>query len=277
MRKHETLEHKRPSAAIGVLIVISAACILANIIAPYTVDQMDPSSLDSPPGAGHIFGTDTLGRDLFSMILYGGRNSLFIGLLAAAISTAIAVVYGCISGMAGEKVDDVMMRFAEMLMSIPSILIIIFLQALWGEASPLSIAVVIGVTGWMNISKIVRSEVRQIGRSDYILAARTMGGSFMYILWRHLFPNFISSIMFMVVTSIGSAIATEATLSFLGLGLPLTTVSWGSLMSMSQEVLLSNCWWIIILPGIFLITTLVCITDIGEYIRKKNNRIYSNL
>ncbi|MEA4921740.1 MAG: ABC transporter permease [Eubacteriaceae bacterium] len=277
MRKHETLEHKRPSAAIGVLIVIAAACILANIIAPYTVDQMDPSSLDSPPGAGHIFGTDTLGRDLFSMILYGGRNSLFIGLLAAAISTAIAVVYGCISGMAGEKVDDVMMRFAEMLMSIPSILIIIFLQALWGEASPLSIAVVIGVTGWMNISKIVRSEVRQIGRSDYILAARTMGGSFMYILWRHLLPNFISSIMFMVVTSIGSAIATEATLSFLGLGLPLTTVSWGSLMSMSQEVLLSNCWWIIILPGIFLITTLVCITDIGEYIRKKNNRIYSNL
>ena len=129
----------------------------------------------------------------------------------------------------------------------------------------------------MNISKIVRSEVRQIRNSDYVLAARTMEGGFWYILRRHLLPNFVSSIMFMVVTNIGQAMITESTLSFLGLGLPLTTVSWGSLLSMSQEVLLTNCWWIIIIPGLVLITTLVCITEIGEYIRKKNNRLYSNL
>ena len=104
-----------------------------------------------------------------------------------------------------------------------------------------------------------------------------MEGGFWYILRRHLLPNFVSSIMFMVVTNIGQAMITESTLSFLGLGLPLTTVSWGSLLSMSQEVLLTNCWWIIIIPGLVLITTLVCITEIGEYIRKKNNRLYSNL
>lgn len=141
----------------------------------------------------------------------------------------------------------------------------------------MSLSVIIGLTSWMNISKIVRSEVRQIRQSDYILAARTMGGGFWYILGRHLLPNFISSIMFMVVTNMGQAMITESTLSFLGLGMPLTTVSWGSLLSMSEEVLLTNCWWIIVIPGAVLITTLVCITEIGEYVRKKTNRLYSNL
>lgn len=130
------------------------------------------------PGISHIFGTDTLGRDMFSMILYGGRVSIYIGLLATLISTFIAILYGCTAGLAGERTDDLMMRSVEMLLSIPSILLVIFLQAAWGEATPTSIAVVIGVCSWMNISKIVRSEVRQIGESDYVLAARTFGGSF---------------------------------------------------------------------------------------------------
>ena len=127
------------------------------------------------------------------------------------------------------------------------------------------------------MAKVVRSEVRQIGKSDYILAATTMEAGFFYILRRHLLPNFVSSIMFMAVTNIGQAMITESTLSFLGLGLPLTTVSWGALLSMSQDALLTGSWWIILLPGIVLITTLACITAVGEYIRKQNNRIYSNL
>lgn len=146
-----------------------------------------------------------------------------------------------------------------------------------GEATVTSLAVIIGLTGWMNIAKIVKSEVRQIRESDYILAARTMGGGFWYMLSTHFLPNFISSIMFMVVTNIGQAMITESTLSFLGLGLPLTVVSWGSLLSMSQEVLLTGAWHLILIPGAVLITTLVCITEIGEYVRKKNNRLYSNL
>lgn len=277
MKMHDTIGRRRPNISIAILAVLVMACVLAGVIAPYAVNQMDASAINSAPDSSHIFGTDTLGRDLFSMILYGGRDSLFIGMLASLISTAIAVVYGCVSGLAGRRVDDFMMRFTEMMMSIPTILLIIFLQAIWGEATPVSIAVVIGLTSWLYIAKIVRSEVRQIRNSDYVLAARTMGGGFFYILWHHLMPNFVSSIMFMVVSNIGAAIGLEATLSFLGLGLPLTSVSWGSLMSMSQEVLLSGSWWIIILPGVFLVTTIVCVTDIGEYIRRNNNRMYSNL
>ena len=226
-RNLETLndQMKIPSVSIIVLAAIILMCVFAGLIAPYTSADMDSSALDQAPSFSHIFGTDTLGRDLFSMILYGGRISIYIGILATLISTAIAVVYGCISGLAGERIDDIMMRFTELVMSIPAILLIIFLQAVLGDPTPTSIAVVIGVTHWMAISKMVRSEVRQIGKNDFVLAARTMGAGFFYIMKNHLAPNFISPIMFMVVMNISAAIGTEATLSFLGLGLPLTTVS----------------------------------------------------
>ena len=268
---------RKPYLSAFVLTVIISCCLLAKVIAPFGSAEMDPGAVSMAPGAGHIFGTDAMGRDLFSMLLYGGRASIYIGLMAAAVSTVIAVVYGAVSGMAGRTADSMMMGFAELVMSVPSILLILFLQAIWGNPSATSIALAIGLTGWMNMAKVVRSEVRQIGKSDYILAARTMGADFGYILKKHLLPNFISSIMYMVVTAIGQAIITESTLSFLGLGLPLTTVSWGSLMSMSESVLLSNCWWIIVIPAAVLVTTLVCLTQLGEYIRKENNRLHSNL
>lgn len=268
---------RRPWRSLALLGLITAACLLAGLLAPYPSDLMDSTAISQPPGESHLLGTDHMGRDLLSLLLYGGRASLYIGLLSGSLSTVIAVVYGTVSGLAGERVSDLMMRFAEMIMSVPSILLVLFLQAIWGTATPTSIAVVIAVTSWMNISKVVRSEVRQIRNSDYILAARTMEAPFWYLLLRHLVPNFISSIMFMVVTNIGQAMLTESTLSFLGLGLPLTTVSWGSLMSLSQNVLLSGCWWMILIPGLVLVTTLVCITNIGECIRRENNRIYSNL
>lgn len=270
-------KRKLPRISLIILGIIILASLFADFIAPYSYEEMNSEAISLAPSFTHIFGTDNMGRDLFTMVLYGGRASIYIGLLSSLISTAIAVVYGTVSGLAGERIDDLMMRLSELIMSLPSILLIIFLQAIWGKATYTSLSIVIGVTSWMNISKVVRSEVRQIGNSDYILAARTMEGGFWYVLRRHLLPNFISSIMFMVVTNIGQAMITESTLSFLGLGLPLSAVSWGSLLSMSQDVLLSNCWWMIIIPGFILISTLVCITEIGEYIRKKNNRLYSNL
>ena len=268
---------RKPYLSAFVLTVIISCCLLAKVIAPFGSTEMDPGAVSMAPGAGHIFGTDAMGRDLFSMLLYGGRASIYIGLMAAAVSTVIAVVYGAVSGMAGRTADSMMMGFAELVMSVPSILLILFLQAIWGKPPATSIALAIGLTGWMNMAKVIRSEVRQIGKSDYILAARTMGADFGYILKKHLLPNFISSIMYMVVTAIGQAMITESTLSFLGLGLPMTTVSWGSLMSMSESVLLSNCWWLIVIPASVLVTTLVCLTQLGEYIRKENNRLHSNL
>lgn len=261
-----------PYISVTVLAVIVAGCIIGSIAYSDSAYYMQLSEISAAPGRGHIFGTDTLGRDLFSVIWCGGRISLTVGLLATLISTAIAVVYGAAAGLASQRVDDMMMRLTEILMSVPQMLFVMFLQAIMGDANVISISVVIGITGWMAVAKMVRSEVRQLRSSGFVMAARSMGGGFFYILYRHLMPNFMSAVMFMIVTNIGGAISMEATLSFLGLGLPSEVVSWGSLMSLSQRAMLSGAWWILMIPGIFMVITLICITEIGEYLRCRGRR-----
>ena len=272
IKKYLQPHEKKPITAISILTVIILGCLICDIFIPYDPTRMMLDQISQPPSGAHIFGTDTLGRDLFSVIWHGGRISITVGLLATLISTVIAVIYGTAAGLAGKKVDDLLMRFTEILLSIPQILMVIFIQAIWGDATVLSISVVIGITGWMAVAKMVRSEVKQLRNAGFVLAARTMGAGFFYILRKHLMPNFMSAIMFMIVTNIGSAIAMEATLSFMGLGLPTDIISWGSLMSLSQRAMLTGAWWMLLIPGIFLVVTLICITDIGEYLRTRNRR-----
>ena len=277
--KKSSMEYIRgkPIISILLLVIIISGCIFAELIMTKNPKYMDLANINISPCKEFLFGTDSMGRDIFSMIWYRGRISLFIGFLGTIISTTIAIVYGTISGSSSELIDDIMMRATEIILSIPSILIIIFVQAILGNANPISISIVIGITSWMNIAKVVRSEVRQIRNHEYIIAAKTMGGNFFYILKQHLVPNFIASIMFMIVTNIGIAIGTEATLSFLGIGLPIEIISWGSMLSLSEQALLSNYWWIILIPGIFLVTTLMSIANIGNWLRKNNNKKSNNL
>lgn len=277
IKKSFILPKNFPYLSMIILIIIVSGCLLSNLVMTHDPKFMDLANSNVSPNNIFYFGTDSMGRDIFSGIWYGGKISLFIGIFSTIISTVIAIIYGSISGMASEWIDDVMMKVIEILLSIPSILVIIFVQAIIGSSSPISISIVIGVVSWMNIAKIIRSEVRQIRNSEYILAAKIMGGKFFYIVKQHLIPSFVSSIMFMVVSNIGSAIGTEATLSFLGIGLPIEIVSWGSMLSLAQDALLSNYWWIIVIPGMFLVTTLVCIANIGNYMRRKNIKKYNNL
>lgn len=266
-----------PRGACILLLLLVLSCIFAPWLTPYGVNFMDGSAISLSPCKAHPLGTDSLGRDLLAMILYGGRLSLYIGTLAALLSGLLAFVYGGISGLAPRRADGLLMRFCELLMSLPSLILVLFLQALWGKATPTSIAVVIGITSWMSLAKLVRSEVRQIGESDFILAAKLMGADFAYLLRKHLLPNLISPSMYMVVSNFAQAIIAETTLSFLGLGLPVSQVSWGSLLSLSKNALLSNQWWMILLPGLVLVAALVCVTELGEYVRARNNRLQSNL
>lgn len=218
-----------------------------------------------------------MGRDIFSMIWYGGRISLLIGALATLISTVLAIVFGAVSGCAPEWVDSLLMRFTEIFLSIPNLLLVILLQAVLGKASIFSISFIIGITSWPSIAKVVRTEVKQIRNSGYVIAARCMGGSFWHVLWKHLTPNFASSIMFMVVMNIRSAIIAESTLSFMGIGLPLEQISWGSMLSNADKALMTKSWWIILIPGLFLTVTLMCMTNLGNYLRKAVNRKESYL
>lgn len=211
------------------------------------------------------------------MIWSGGRISLWIGIFSAIISTFLGILFGAVSGSAPQWADTLLMRLTEILLSVPGLLMVLLIQAVLGKANVLSISFVIGITSWMSIAKVVRIEVRQLRNSEYVIASKCMGGSFFHILWNHLTPNFISSIMFMVVMNIRSAIIAESTLSFMGIGLPIETISWGSMLSLSEKALLTNSWWIILIPGGFLLATLLCITSLGNYLRRNVNQKNSNL
>ena len=267
----------KPVLSIIVLLLIFGGCLFAELIMTKNPTYMDLLNYNKAPGKEFLFGTDTMGRDIFSMIWYGGRISLMIGIFSTAISVVIAVVIGAFSGMAPRWLDNLIMRFTEIFLSIPSLLLVVLLQAIMGKANIFSLSVVIGFTSWTSIAKVVRTEVRQIRNSEYVIASRCMGGGFFHILWSHLVPNFISSIMFMVIMNVRNAIISESTLSFMGIGLPVEVISWGSMLSLSEKALMTNSWWIILIPGAFLITTLVCLTNMGNYMRKNANRKESNL
>lgn len=280
-RKEPALKEKwfrgKPVFAAVFLFLIVSGCLACNLIMTKDPDYMDLNHFNLSPNAEFLFGTDTMGRDIFSMIWSGGRISLWIGVISTMISTSIAILFGAASGIAPGWADTLLMRLNEILLSVPNLLMVLLIQAILGRANVWSISFVIGITSWMSIAKIVRIEVRQLRSSEYVIASKCMGGSFFHILWNHLTPNFISPIMFMVIMNIRNAIVAESTLSFMGIGLPVETISWGSMLSLSEKALLTNSWWIILIPGGFLLETLLCITSLGNYLRKNVNQKNSNL
>lgn len=258
---------KRPVFSFLLLLTIILCCLGCELFMPKDPLYMDLANYDHRPDGEFWFGTDAMGRDLFSMIWYGGRVSLLIGFAATAVSTLIAVVFGAVSGLAPRWADALLMRLTEILLSVPNLLLVVLLQAVLGQANVWSLSFVIGVTGWVSIAKVVRTEVRQIRGSEYVIASKCMGAGFFHVLFNHLAPNFFSAIMFMVVMNVRSAIISESTLSFMGIGLPLEVISWGSMLALADKALLSGSWWMIVFPGLFLIVTLVCITNIGSALK----------
>ena len=268
---------KMPVISLVILGLIVAGCLILRFVIGKDPSYMDLMNANQAPSRQFLFGTDTMGRDIFTMIWSGGRISLFIGCVSTLISTVIAILFGGLSGIAPQWADTLLMRFTEIFLSIPNLLLVILLQAILGKANVLSVSLVIGVTSWASIAKVVRTEVRQIRSSDYVTASRCMGGSFFHVLGRHLTPNFLPAIQFMVVMNVRSAIVAESTLSFMGMGLPLETVSWGSMLSLAEKALLTGSWWMIIVPGGFLVVTLMAMTEVGQFLQKELNQKESNL
>lgn len=266
-----------PFFSVTVLCLMVFACFFSHLFVNHDPTQFYLANLNTAPNSEFWFGTDSLGRDIFSVLWNGGRASIFIGITSTVIATAIGIVYGCISGCASAFIDTVMMRIAELFQSIPIILALLLLLSLQEKQTPLSISVVIGITSWFALARIVRAEVRQIRNSEYILLSRHMGASFFWIMRKHLIPNIISAIMFIVISSISTNMAMEATLSFLGLGLPPEELSLGSMLALSNRALLLNTWWVIIFPGLFLLILLFSITQIGHIFRQENCKGFSNL
>lgn len=259
------------------LIIIISCCLGAEFVANHDPSIFYVNNLNQSPNSEFYFGTDLLGRDIFSIIWYGGRISLFIGLLGTIILTTIGLLYGCISGLAPKFIDNLLMRFAELLCSIPSILLLICLTSLLPSQNVFTLALFIGLVNWMPLARMVRNEVLQIKNTEYFWSAKLLGISRFKLISNYLLPNFWATIIFMVISSINTCILNEAVLSFLGLGLPVDIISWGSMLSLANRALLTNSWWVIFFPGIFIVITLLCITNIIQHFKVKTTHKCSNL
>lgn len=252
--------------ALGVLAALAAAAILAPLLTAHgPAQQIDIVRLKSqPPSRAFPFGTDQLSRDVLSRVLYGGRVSLSVGFLAALGSVAIGAAYGAIAGYAGGAVDEALMRTVDALMAMPRVLLVLTVIALWGGASPGALIAFLAATGWFQISRLVRAEVKSTGARDFALAARALGATGARVLVRHILPNVLSPIIVAATISFGSAILLEAGLSFIGVGIQPPRASWGNIMHDATGV---SLWWLSLFPGLAIVATMLSITVLGDRLR----------
>jgi peptide/nickel transport system permease protein len=259
---------------IGIVLfsIVSIAVLLAPILAPNDPLKQNlnavlrgPSLLPASNGHYYLLGTDQLGRDIFSRLLYGGRFSLFIGLTSVLVSCVIGVSLGLISGYFGRWLGAVIMRIADIQLSIPSILLAIVMVAVMGS-SLLNVILVLAVTTWVTFARVIRSRVLTIKKLEYIDAARCIGVPKMAILFRHILPNVGFTIIVIGTMQIARMILLESSLSFLGLGVDLSTPTWGNMINDGQKYL-TSAWWLCTLPGIAIVVTIVGINLLGDWLR----------
>lgn len=248
------------------LTLIIIMTIFGPYMVPYKYYEQDYDNTNISPGEnGHIFGTDSLGRDLFSRIWMGGRISLLIGTIVALLSMTIGVAYGGIAGYFGGRVDDVMMRFVDIMLTIPGLLLTIMLLMVL-EPGIMAIIISFGITGWLSMARLVRGQVLQLKEQEYVLAARTLGASHRRIIIKHLIPNTMGPIIVEMTLIIPSAIFGEAFLSYIGLGIRPPMSSWGILASEGIKVMKFFPFQLII-PGIFISLTILSFNILGDGLR----------
>jgi peptide/nickel transport system permease protein len=266
---------RHPGAIAGTIVlgVIIVAVLLAPL-SPYDPEASDLSARFQPPSLQHPMGTDALGRDLLTRILYGGRVSLTVGFLVVAISLAIGVPIGALAGFYGGRLDSILMRLTDIFLSMPAFLVLILLSAILREVDAplfernnvLTIAVVIGVLSWMTFSRLVRAAFLTIREMDFVTAARCVGASSRRIIVAHILPNAIGPIIVEATLGLGYAIIEESGLSFLGFGIQPPTPSWGNLLSNAQEYL-TKYPWLAIFPGLMIFLTIISVNYIGDGLR----------
>ena len=270
--KHRPL--KRPSPltrhallVLGALIVgvMSLAAVFAPLIAPFDPNFINVNALLEPPSAAHLLGTDALGRDVFSRILFGGRVSLWVGFVAVGIATGIGLVLGLVAGYFGRVVDEIIMRGVDVMLCFPSFFLILAVIAFL-EPSLTNIMIVIGLTGWMGVARLVRAETLTIRERDYVLAARAAGAGSGRIIFRHILPNAITPVMVSATLGVAGAILTESSLSFLGLGVQPPDASWGNMLMEGKDVL-GIAWWLSVFPGLAILVTVLGYNLLGESLR----------
>lgn len=249
------------TAAITLITLISLAAVVP-LISPHTYYDIDLSIKNQAPSYTHWFGTDDLGRDIFTRIWYGARVSLFVGIASATIDLLIGILWGGIAALSGGKIEECMMRACDILSSIPSLLVIISLMVVLGPGLH-TIIIALSILGWITMARVVRGQFLQIKQQGYVLAARALGANFWRILFKHLLPNSVGPILVTLTMTIPSAIFAEAFLSFLGLGVQAPVASWGTMASEGLPAL-EYYPWRLFFPAAFISMTMLSFNIIGD-------------
>jgi peptide/nickel transport system permease protein len=250
-----------------VLTLIVATALLAPVIAPFGYEKIDLRAAGTPPRAEHPFGTDRVGRDIFSRTLYGGQVSLMVGIGATVISTLVGTLIGALAGYYRGWVDSLLMRITDTVMTFPSIVIMLTLAALLPR-SVWNIVFVIGLLSWPGAARLVRGQFLTVRENEYVTAARCLGIPSRRIIVFHILPNVVAPLIALVTFSVGSAILTEAGLSFLGLGVPPPMPSWGNMLESARNLdILINLPWMWLPPAAATVLTVLCVNFIGDGIR----------
>jgi peptide/nickel transport system permease protein len=258
---------KNRTALIGTFIVttISILALLAPVISPYNPKKTMVGKTVQPPSLTHLLGTDEMGRDLFSRLIWGGRTALYVGISVMFLSSVIGIIIGSLSGYFMGAIDSFFMRLSDILVSLPNIILIIAAISMLRIRGINAIILIQGFLGWMSLSRIVRSEFLTLKERPYIEASKVIGVSDIRIIFRDILPNALTSVIVVATINVATYILTEASLSFLGLG-DASVISWGSMLNAGKRYM-STAWWMAMFPGIFLFLTSLGLNLMGDGLR----------
>ncbi|MFA6282329.1 MAG: ABC transporter permease [Candidatus Omnitrophota bacterium] len=251
----------------GILVfLLFAIAILAPLISPYDPNTIDMDNVLLSPNSHHILGTDDLGRDVLSRMLFGARISLAVGFVAIGIATLIGIILGAFAGFYEGFIDSAIMRFVDIMLSIPTFFLLLTVIALVGPGLSI-VMIVIGLTSWMSVARLVRAEFLTLKNREFVLAARSIGASDLRIIFKHILPNAMSPVYVSFILGVAGAILMESGLSFLGFGVQPPTPSWGNILTAGREYI-EVAWWLILFPGLAILITTLSYYILGEGIRQ---------
>ena len=253
----------------GIILLLILVAVFAPKIAKYDPAFINIQSALLGPSLEHPLGTDSLGRDLFSRMIYASRIALLIGFIAMGLALGVGVIFGSLAGYFGGKTDSIIMRFADIMLCFPRFFLILAVIAVVGP-NIFNVMVIIGLTGWMGMARLIRAEILSLKTRDYVSASRALGASHFFIITKHLIPNGIGPVLVSFVFGVAGAILTEAALSFLGLGVQPPNPSWGNIL-MEGKAVLGVGWWVIIFPGLAILITVLAFNLLGEGLRDALN------
>lgn len=257
--------HRVAPVAAGVLLALLTVCLAAPLLAPYSYTEQDLSSTFTGPNGDYWLGTDSLGRDQLTRLLYGGRVSLAVGFGVALVSGAIGTVMGTVAGYAGGWFDAVLMRFTDFMLALPALIFLIVAARVLGDSIPVVVLLVASIT-WMPLARIVRGVTLGIKHQEYILAARASGARPGRILLRHVLPNVVGPVVVNLTLTVAAAILLESSLSFLGLGIQPPTPTWGNMLAGSKGYV-QTAPWLVWFPGLMILLTVLCVNFVGDGLR----------